>query len=237
MSLSSFLEQLTFNYVQPHQVLAVECPPEFEIENTHVVGVDRTLLEPLCQIPKMSSFATACLIHYLVSQMPGDQVFLNIGLWHGFTLFAGMLGHAEKTCIGVDNFSNLISKDTQTFLTGSPLATFEYYFSKYKSDKHRFYHMDYRQYFREHTEPIGVYIYDADHAYQSQIDGLKLAEPFLQKGAYILVDDTNWPHVYHANLAFMKHSPHQYRVVFDTMTAQNAHPTFWNGLMLLQKLS
>jgi hypothetical protein len=31
--------------------------------------------------------------------------FINVGVWHGFTLLSGMTGNPDKLCIGVDNFS------------------------------------------------------------------------------------------------------------------------------------
>ena len=182
----------------------------------------------LCSIPKMSTFAIAGLINKAVREMPMDQAFVNVGVWHGFTFLAGMLGNPDKTCIGIDNFSEF----------GGPKAEFRKRFMEAKSDNHSFFEMDYKWYFKNFHEekPIGVYIYDGSHDYQNQLDGLKLAEPFLAEGAIVIVDDTNWTDPERATLDFMASSKFNYEVVLNEKTAGNGHPTWHNGIMVIKKL-
>ena len=37
---------------------------------------------------------------------------------------------------------------------------------------------------------VGVWYYDATHDYDSQVQGLRIAEPYLVPGALLIVDDT-----------------------------------------------
>jgi len=39
---------------------------------------------------------------------------------------------------------------------------------------------------------VGVWYYDALHTYEAQLEGLRVAEPFLIPGALLIVDDTDW---------------------------------------------
>src|SRR5262249_7442379 len=95
---------------------------------------------------------------------------------------------------------------------------------------------DYREYFSKmHREPIGLYVYDGDHSYDNQLIGLQAAEPFFAKGCIILVDDTNWLEPRNATLDFISKSSYEYRILFDTTTCSNRHPTLWNGIMVLQR--
>jgi hypothetical protein len=72
---------------------------------------------------------------------------------------------------------------------------------------------------------------------QNQLLGLDFAEPFFAEGCHILIDDTNHDPVRRGTLDFLRSSTHEYRVILDKRTYCNAHPTFWNGIMLLQHVS
>jgi hypothetical protein len=134
-----------------------------EILNTSLPEESRNMkskLADLCQIPRMSTYAIGAMINKAVSLMSRDQCFVNVGVWNGFTFLAGLVGNSQKNCIGVDNFSEY----------GGPRGHFLEAFDRYKSAKHRFYEMDYVEYFEKiHTDPIGVYIYDGNHSYQNQL--------------------------------------------------------------------
>jgi hypothetical protein len=172
----------------------------------------------------MSTIAIAGLINHAVARMPPNQAYVNVGVWHGFSLLSGMLGNPEKPCVGIDNFSQFAGQ-----------KGFNARFEAMKGPAHRFHEMDYRDYFRaEPNEPFGVYLYDGDHAYEHQLHGLEIAEPFFADGCIVLVDDTNWPAPHSATVDFVKKSSQEYRVLLDRGTAALPHPTFWNGLIVLE---
>jgi len=209
----------------------------FDVANTHIDDKETKMFSiDFLRTPRMSTVAIAYLINRLVARMPKGQTYLNIGVWCGFSFFAGILGNDTSTCIGVDNFSyNKISTE----------HIFEYQYRSFKTANTHFYKKDYLDYFHtDHTgRPIGVYFYDGDHAYKHQLKGLEAAHPFLTVGSYILVDDTNVetgtdaadPYV--ATMDFISRHAQQYKIVFDVETANNAHPTFWNGLLVLKKIA
>ena len=169
----------------------------------------------------------AAIIQYGVSGLAPDQCYLNIGTYCGFSLFAGMIGNPSTCCIGVDNFSEF----------DAPEKAFTTEFTKRKSPHHLFFNMDYVRYLTTvHTQPIGFYFYDAAHTYNHQLQGLRLAEPFFAPGCIVMVDDTNDPAPRRATLDFLTNSQHQYRILLDQCTIEEGgHPTFWNGLIILQR--
>jgi len=186
----------------------------------------RSRLKELCQIPRMSTIAIAAIIDKVVSTMPPETCFVNVGVWHGFSFLAGLANNPDRPAIGVDNFSQF----------EGPRDVFLERFGRYRSTAHEFYEMDYREYFAmAHRQPIGFYLYDGEHSYENQLGGLEVAEPFFADGCLIMVDDTNVPEARQATLDFMKASPNQYRIVLDRSTHENCHPTFWNGVMLLER--
>ena len=185
-------------------------------------------LRELCKMPRMTTIGIGSLINTIVAGMPDDQCFVNVGVWHGFSLLCGMANNPAKRCIGIDNFSQF----------GGPKEVFSDRFDLRKSSQSSFYDMDYVEYFTKiHHEPIGFYIYDGEHSYANQFNGLKVAEPFFAPNCLVLVDDTNWNEPRQATLDFLSHSSFGYKIIVEKSTANNGHPTWWNGILLAQKIS
>lgn len=242
MDYSDYISRISFRFIEPHmplpgglarfvQWLGKRGIP-LEINNTLLPGDALSMksrLREICAIPKMSTFAIGAMINKGVEQMSADEAFVNVGVWHGFTFLSGMIGNSQKKCIGVDNFSRKKLKGARE---GFPKR-----FDKYKSSNHHFCEMDFAQYFAQvHSGPIGFYVYDGKHTYENQLKGLRLAEPFFSPGSLILIDDSNLGIVRQATLDFLSASPCRYRMILDKTTYCNRHPTFWNGIIVLQKI-
>jgi len=219
LQLNKFTKALSWNY--PMSIL--------EMLNTYIPGHEpsrRKNISALLDMPRMSTLAIAAALDKAVASMaPGDS-FVNVGVWHGFTLFSAMVNNPDKICIGIDDFSEF----------GGPRAAFLQAFQQKRSASHSFYDMDYREYFKNvHKGKIGVYLYDGEHSYKNQLEGLKAAEPFFAEGCLIFVDDTNCDDPRKATLDFAAQNAGKYELLFEAKTCQNCHPTFWNGLMVLRK--
>lgn len=174
-------------------------------------------------IPRMSTRAVGALLLHLVAKMPPQSMYLNVGVWHGFSLLCPAAGYPDRACIGVDNFSEF----------GSPRSEFLERWEKIRSHHHAFYDMGYEEYFSSyHKGPIGAYFYDGSHEYVDQRRALELAEPFFVSGTFLIVDDTNWSSARRATEDFIANSTRSYVRLLDIRTAGNGHPTFWNGLMI-----
>lgn len=246
MEFSEYVSSLSFRFLQPGDSRAqdgrfllprssgdrprlLELPYEpVDLLNTRLAEPGEQLkpvLRELCEIPRMSTFAVGAILNHAVARMPAEHVFLNVGVWNGFTFLSGLVGNPEKTCIGVDNFSE----------SGGPRDAFMERFERFSGPNHRFHEMDYRDYFSNvHSEPIGVYLYDGEHSYENQWRGLEIAEPYFTDDCIVLVDDSNWEDPHRATLDFIEASGRDYTLFFDERTAGNGHPTLWNGLMVAQ---
>lgn len=241
MTYPEYLKGISFRFVQPQAKagkIYKECEKLFklfgsslEIFNTVLPESQQEIrrrLARLLRIPRLSSYAIAAMINGGVADMDPGTAFVNVGVWNGFTLLAGMAGNPDKVCVGIDNFSQF----------GGPRDAFLERFSRLKSINHQFYDMDYEEYFRTvHQGPIGFYIYDGEHSYRNQLKGLQVAEPFFSRQCMVLVDDTNADEPREATLDFISKSSFKYEILFDVTTSRNGHPTFWNGVMLLRKVA
>ena len=239
MDFSNYVQDISFKLIRPDTSnrLLLKLNRELklfniplELANTRLPEGDKEMksrLYKLLGVPKMSTLAIGAIINKAVSAINDNNCFVNVGVWNGFTLLAGIMNNRDKRCVGVDNFSQF----------GGPRDQFLEEFNKYKSSNHFFYDMDYKDYFTNiHTGEIGFYLYDGEHSYENQMEGLQVAEPFFSQNCYILVDDTNWDAPRQATLDFMQRSSNEYKILLDRTTCKNRHPTFWNGIMLLQRV-
>lgn len=235
MTFEQYVAGIRFRYLQPDMPLEplwntiVGMPVPFEFLNTDLPDDEletKVALMSVYGIRKMSTLAMGAIIRRAVADMPEDQVFLNVGVLHGYSLLCGMTGHPDKFCIGVDNFSEF----------GGPREAFMRSFDRVRSERHSFFESDYREYLRSvHQGKLGFYFYDGPHAYEDQLLGLQLAEPFFAENCLVMVDDTNWDEARRGTADFIAGSAHRYRIVLDARTCENMHPTFWNGVMILRR--
>ena len=237
MDPAAFVRGIAFADVHPETDLATR--PDWEaaeplerlnreVDNTLLPeGADemRRRLHETMRMPRMSTYAVGALINRVVAALRPGEAYVNVGVWHGFTLLAGMAGNAETRCVGVDDFSQF----------GGPRERFLERFTARRGPAHHFHEGDYRDYFaRVHQGPIGFYFYDGNHGYEHQMEGLRAAEPFFAPECWVLIDDVNWDAPRRATLDYLASSPRAWEVIVDRPTAHNKHPTWWNGLLLLR---
>ena len=199
-----------------------------DVLNTRLENAGRDLqhrLRPVCDIERMESFAIGAIINRGVASLRPSEAYVNVGVWNGFSFLSGLDGNPAKRCIGIDNFSQL----------RSPREAFMARFREHEGPAHEFFDMDYEEYFAtKHDAPIGLYFYDGDHAYEHQLRGLQIAEPFFTEDCVILVDDANWPEPRQATFDFLARSDREYEVLLDAWVSGRSHPTWWNGLIGLR---
>ena len=65
---------------------------------------DFNTIEKLSTIDTMSKISIGFLINQICKNLNSEKVYLNIGVWRGFSMFSGML-NTNCDVYGVDNFS------------------------------------------------------------------------------------------------------------------------------------
>ncbi len=232
MDIEQFIQGIKFKDIQPMQDgVGHYANVGFEFSNTVFPEEDNIIknkLGFLKQVPKYCTITIAGVINKAVQLMPEDQVYLNIGSFFGYSLFAGMLGNKNKSCIGIDNFSDP-SGDSHNF------HTFWETMKKFNQIS-KFYEMDYVDYLKNvHKEQIGVYYYDAIHHFADQYRALDVAEKFFAPGCIVLIDDINCNDPRNATDLFLKERGDLYETLLFANTSGNGHPTWWNGIYIFRK--
>ena len=190
---------------------------------------DLILKKELLKIDSMSTFAIGYVINKICQELNDNENYVNIGVWKGFSMIAGML-NTNCNVYGNDNFSQF----------DGPKKEFIRKFNSLKNEeKHFFYECDYKDFFKDFEKlkkSISFYYYDGEHSYKNQFENLIIAKEYFKSGTIILVDDVNFQEVESGTKDFISKYPNEYKIIKDIKTANNhCHPSYWNGLFLFQK--
>jgi hypothetical protein len=99
--------------------------------------LDSILKKELLKIESMSTYAIGYIINKICQKLGNDENYVNIGVWKGFSLIAGML-NTSCSVYGNDNFSQF----------DGPKEEFKKKFDLLKDqNKHFFYECDYKDFF------------------------------------------------------------------------------------------
>jgi protein O-GlcNAc transferase len=79
---------------------------------------------------------------------------------------------------------------------------------------------------------VGIYYYDAAHDYESQLEGLRLIEPYLAERALLVVDDSDWERVERAIGDYLAEQPRA-RELARRAGKDRGHPEWWEGATVL----
>jgi predicted O-methyltransferase YrrM len=165
------------------------------------------------------------LLNLAASCLEGDEAYVEVGVYHGASLIAAMLGNEDRRFIGIDGFTfrdaslekveanlarfglrraELVVGDVFELVPGGALG----------------------------GTPVGVWYYDAAHSYEAQLEGLRIAEPHLVPGALMIVDDTDWEQVDRAMDDYLASQPRARRILKLDGKDRGA-PQWWEGMQVL----
>jgi predicted O-methyltransferase YrrM len=165
------------------------------------------------------------LLNLAASCLGPEESYVEVGVFHGASLIAAMLGNEDKNFVGIDSFgfrdatlekveANLarFGLTPPTILVGD---AFELVPGGALGDT-----------------TIGVWYYDASHSYEAQLEGLRIAEPLLAPGALLVVDDTDWDDVARAMDDYVASQPRARRIL-ALDGKDRGSPQWWEGMQVL----
>ncbi len=154
-----------------------------------------------------------------------DEAYVEVGVFHGASLIAAMLGNEEKRFVGIDSFG----------FRDASVAKVEANLERYGLEPPEILVGDAFELVPSGAldgTPIGVWYYDAAHSYEAQLDGLRIAEPLLASGALVIVDDTDWDDVSRAMDDYLAEQPRARRILTIDGKSRGA-PHWWEGMQVL----
>jgi protein O-GlcNAc transferase len=187
---------------------------------------DRRFAELLETVPGLTRANNLALLNLAAAQVPPDEAYVEVGSLRGTSLIAAMLGNAGKRFVAIDDFSmrdasrTELDRNLERFAVG-PATIIE---------------GDAFEILRDGSDlprgSVGVYYYDAAHTYEQQLDGLRLAEPYLAERALLIVDDTDWDFVAKATGDYLRAEPRA-RLLLEIPGKAAGHPAWWEGVQVM----
>ena len=153
------------------------------------------------------------------------EEYVEVGVYRGTSLIGAMLGNDERAFVGIDSFEfrdgsvAKLEENVALFWLPLPRVLVGDVFQLAESgalDRLR----------------VGVWYYDALHTYDAQLEGLRVAEPYLAPGALLVVDDTDWEQVGRAVDDYLAEQP-QARRVLSVDGEERGAPQWWAGMQAL----
>ena len=165
------------------------------------------------------------LLNLAASCLGQDEAYVEVGVYHGASLIAAMLGNEDKRFVGIDALR----------FSGTSLDKIEANLARFGLDVPEIIVGD--AFDLVHTGAlgdtrIGVWYYDAAHTFEAQVEGLRIAEPHLVSGALMIVDDADWEDVDRALDAYLADQPRAGKVLTIDGKSRGA-PQWWEGMQVL----
>ncbi len=202
-----------------------ELPGLFEDFPRSEHPLDRRFAPVAEEVENLAAENVLALLNLAAACLGPDEAYVEVGVFHGASLIAAMLGNEDKRFVGIDSFAfrdaslEKVERNLEHFGLPRPGLlvgdAFELVPNGALGDTR-----------------IGLWYYDAAHDYESQLEGLRIAEPWLVPGALVIVDDTDWEQVARAMDDYLAEQPRARRIL--TLDGKDRDsPQWWEGMQVL----
>jgi predicted O-methyltransferase YrrM len=187
--------------------------------------LDRRFAQVAEDVENLARENNLALLNLAARCLGAGEAYVEVGVFHGASLIAAMLGNEDKQFVGIDSLG----------FRDATREKVEENVSRYGLDVPELIVGDAFELVPAGalgTTVIGVWYYDAAHSYEAQLEGLRIAEPQLAPGALVVVDDTDWDDVARAMDDYVASQPRAHRVLTIDGKSRGA-PQWWEGMQVL----
>ena len=202
-----------------------ELPRRFEDFPASEHPIDRRFAAIAEDVENLARENNLALLNVAAACLEGDEAYVEIGVFHGASLIAAMLGNDGKRFVGIDSFAfrdaslEKVEANLARFGLARPELLVGDAFELVPSGALA-------------GTSVGVWYYDASHSYEEQLEGLRIAELLLAPGALVIVDDTDWDDVDRAMDDYLAEQPRARRILTIDGKTRGA-PQWWEGMQVL----
>ena len=203
-----------------------ELPERFDDFPLSAEPRDPRFARILAEVEGLATQNTLALVHHAVSLLEPEESYVEIGTFRGASLIAALLDNDEKDVVAIDRFTmgdatpERLDENLGRFgLRGVPTVFVGDAFELVRGGA-----LGGRR--------VGVWYYDAAHDYESQLEGPRIVEPHLVRGALLIVDDTDWERVSSAIDDYLDCQPRARRIL-ALEGSEHGNPQWWEGMQVL----
>jgi predicted O-methyltransferase YrrM len=187
--------------------------------------LDRKLAPIAEEVENLARENNLALLNLAARCLGPGEAYVEVGVFHGASLIAAMLGNEGKRFVAIDSFE---FRDTSLEKVEANLARYGLELPEIVGgDAFELVPAGALE-----DVVIGVWYYDASHSYEAQLEGLRIAEPYLAPGALVIVDDTDWDDVDRAMDDYVASQTRARRILTIDGKSRGA-PQWWEGMQVL----
>ena len=187
--------------------------------------LDRRFAPIAEEVENLARENNLALLNLAARCLGAGEAYVEVGVFHGASLIAAMLGNEGKRFVGIDSFE---FRDASLEKVEANLARYGLELPEIVVGDA----FDLVPAGALEDVVIGVWYYDASHSYEAQLEGLRIAEPHLAPGALVIVDDTDWDDVDRAMDDYVASQTRARRVLTIDGKSRGA-PQWWEGMQVL----
>ncbi len=187
---------------------------------------DRRFARIVSDVENLAKENNFALLNLAASCLDDGETYVEVGVFHGASLVAAMLGNEHRRFVGVDSFEfrdatlDVVERNLTAFGLPRPELLVGDVFELVPAGA-------------LNDARVGVWYYDALHTYEAQLEGLRIAEACLAPGALLIVDDTDWEQVERAMDDYVAEQPRARRIL--TVDGKDrGNPQWWEGMQVLR---
>ena len=187
---------------------------------------DRRFADVLEAVPGLARENNLALLNLAAACLDEHESFVEVGTFRGTSLIAAMLGN-DGDFVAIDDFSfrdasrQQLEENLRRFGLDGRAAVLEGdAFAVLRGDALG-------------DRRVGVYYYDAGHAYEQQLEALRLIEPHLATRALLVVDDTDWDDVRRATGDYVAAQP-SVSLLLEVGGKEHGLPHWWEGMQVIE---
>jgi len=202
-----------------------ELPTLFEDYPSSEHPIDRRFRRIADEVENLARANNLALLNLAALCLDEDEAYVEVGIFHGASLIASMLGNDDKRFVGIDAFQfrdgslENVERNLERFDLPRPEILVGDVFELVASGS-----LD--------DVRVGVWYYDALHTYEAQLEGLRVAEPLLEPGALVIVDDSDWEQVARSIDDYLAEQPRA-RSLLRIGGKDRGLPQWWEGMAVL----
>lgn len=186
-------------------------------------------------VPNLAEENNLALVNLAASLLEPGESYVEAGTYMGASLIAAMRGNEGKDFVAIDSFAFGPLEVKERSLPKASRKELEANLARFGAEGATILEGDVFELIRSGAlegRTVGVWYYDAAHDYESQLDALRVIEPFLAERALVLVDDSDWEDVARATRDYLAAQPRA-RLLLAIEGADRGQPWWWEGVQAL----
>ena len=186
-------------------------------------------------VPNLAEENNLVLVNLAASLLDPGESYVEAGTYMGASLIAAMRGNEDKDFVAVDYFSFGPTEVKGRALPEARRAELEANLERFGVQGATILEGDTLELLRGGAlegRRVGVFYYDASHAYEQTVGALRGVEPYLAERALLVVDDHDWDEVERATRDYVESQP-KAGMLLEIGGEDKGLPHWWEGVALI----